>query len=70
MLEFGYIILICITLTEDKPKSLDSVEEEKMSEHQDDNPTENPGPLTPATTLLALPEKSDNEQDVSAMEVE
>lgn len=71
---FCYIILVCITClvcsAEDKPESFGPVEEEKSSEHQPENQTEKPGPLEPATTLSDLADKTDNEQDVSAMEVE
>lgn len=55
---------------EDKSESFGPVEEEKSSEHQVENQTEQPGPQEPATTLPDLAEKSDNEQDVSAMDVE
>ncbi|XP_034160684.1 endoplasmic reticulum junction formation protein lunapark-A isoform X3 [Pangasianodon hypophthalmus] len=55
---------------EDKSESFGPVEEEKSSEHQAENQKEKPGPLEPATTLSDLADKSDNEQDVSAMEVE
>lgn len=54
---------------EDKSESC-GPEEEKLSEHQTENQTEKPVPLEPATTLSDLADKSDNEQDVSAMEVE
>lgn len=71
---FNYIILICITClvcwAEDKSESFGPVEEEKSSEHQVENQTEQPGPQEPATTLPDLAEKSDNEQDISAMDVE
>ncbi|KAK3569219.1 hypothetical protein QTP86_026536 [Hemibagrus guttatus] len=55
---------------EDKSESFSSVEEKAPSEHQEESQTEKPGPLEPATTLSELPEKSVNEQDESAMEVE
>lgn len=54
---------------EDKCESFVPVEK-KTSEHQEENKTEKPGLLEPASTLPDLPEKSDNEQDVSVMEVE
>ncbi|XP_060786025.1 endoplasmic reticulum junction formation protein lunapark-A isoform X2 [Neoarius graeffei] len=58
-----------ISSPEDKSESC-GPEEEKLSEHQMENQTEKPVPLEPATTLSDLADKSDNEQDVSAMEVE
>ncbi|TSM68871.1 Protein lunapark-A [Bagarius yarrelli] len=50
---------------EDKCESV-----EKTCEQQEENQTEKPGPPDPSSTLSDLPEKFDNEQDVSAMEVE
>ncbi|KAM9486506.1 endoplasmic reticulum junction formation protein lunapark-A isoform 2-T3 [Clarias gariepinus] len=55
---------------EDKSESIGPVEEEKSSEHPAENQAENSVPVEPVTTLSDLADKSDNEQDVSAMEVE
>lgn len=51
---------------EDKCESV----EKKTHEHQEESQTEKPAPLEPSSTLSDLAEKSLNEQDVSAMEVE
>lgn len=55
---------------EEKSESFGPVAEEKSSEHQAENQSEKPESLGPATTVSDPAEKSDNEQDVSAMEVE
>lgn len=72
---FSYIASFsCITClvcsAEDISESFGPVEEEKSSEHQAENKTEKPKSLESATTLSDLSDKSDNDQDVSAMEVE
>lgn len=67
-------MLVCITCpvcsAEDKSDSFGPVEEEQSSDNQTENQTEKAEPLEPACNLSNLADKSDNEQDVSAMEVE
>lgn len=46
------------------------MEEEQSNDHQTENQTEKTEPLESAATQTDLAEKSDNEQDLSAMEVE
>lgn len=66
---FGCIIcLVCSA--EDESESSGNVEEEKSNEQKGENQTEKPESLEPATFVSDLADKSDNEQDVSAMEVE